>query len=113
MHIKIFVFTVFCLLCTTNIFSFSCDDSVKENTRADTPKKIYVYPDNVLISEDGIFFLTERDDLIPVSQINADARGIYFMEDSYQEPFSLVYCRHCKKRITRGSSYCNHCGLRQ
>lgn len=80
-----------------NVFVFSSD--------AD---KLYVSPDQVMISHEGIFVLVEEE-FIQVQAILQDDNGIYYLRPSIywsckkcgysQNPAWTNYCQNCKRRF--------------
>lgn len=48
-------------------------------------EKIYVSPDQVVLTTEGIFFITDAG-LTPVSFISSDIHGLYVMRGYYQCP---------------------------
>jgi len=62
---------------------------------AESPEKIYVSSSEIILKEEGVFFL-DRDSIIPVSQIGFDEEGLYVCpEISLLESPQMWICRMC------------------
>lgn len=75
------------------------------------PGKTYVSIDRIQFSENGIFILNERDQVVPVHQISYDEAGYFF--DWFIPGWSHQYhlkCRNCGAEYwNRGPQPCEVC----
>jgi hypothetical protein len=42
-------------------------------------EKVYVSPDRILVSQEGLFYFNEEGNMIPVQLISSDAAGVYIV----------------------------------
>ncbi len=74
MFILLFVFT------SVNAIDESiCIKKNKSSYSEDTFEKLYVQPEEVLINENGIFFISDET-IFRISSLHHDAQGIYFLK---------------------------------
>lgn len=81
---NIFKALIFGLVCLTPLFGNAGDCSCNHSyyhAHEDSEwfgRKVYIQPNQILISEDGIFVL-DNEELVSISQLNHDENGMYIV----------------------------------
>ena len=77
--------------------------------------RIYLKSDHLVLSDEGIFIVTESNTQIPISKLFCDSQGLYTTSESLSPESSIVYpivwCDTCKAwRTVNIQGKCVVCG---